>query len=75
MHVMHNKNASMLGRIWQRLRNSLVQEVPEEDAVCEFECHKLKCPYGEWATCERRLRGMARRKAARGRGQDDDIGS
>ena len=46
----------MLRRMWRRLSNELVQNVPEAIAVCEFDCRKEQCTGKEWATCERRLR-------------------
>ncbi len=33
-----------------------VQDVPEDIALCEFDCRKPECLVGEWETCERRLR-------------------
>ena len=41
-----------------RLKRWLVQyatEVPEEIAVCEFDCSKLECLHADWANCPRRL--------------------
>jgi hypothetical protein len=38
-------------------RREWIGEVPPEDAVCEFRCHRLQCRHGEWERCERRLRG------------------
>ena len=41
-----------------RLKRWLVQhvtEVPEEIAVCEFDCSKLECLHEDWANCPRRL--------------------
>lgn len=32
-----------------------VSEVPEEIAVCEFDCRRTECLQGDWAKCERRL--------------------
>lgn len=41
-------------RDWLRRQ---IGEVPPEDAVCEFRCDRHTCLLGEWARCERRLRG------------------
>jgi hypothetical protein len=38
------------------LKNQVIQEVPEDIALCEFDCRKPQCRMGEWETCERRLR-------------------
>ncbi len=35
-------------------------EVPEEIAVCEFDCRKTECLTGDWIQCKRRLRGIPR---------------
>jgi len=43
-----------LRTIWQRLKRQWVDEVPEDIAICEFDCRKNQCLYDEWATCERR---------------------
>lgn len=32
-----------------------VDEVPEELAVCEFECCETQCPEGGWGACKHRL--------------------
>ncbi len=41
-------------KLWSRLRPMLVQEVPEELAVCEFVCAEPNCMVGDWETCELR---------------------
>ncbi len=37
------------------LKDEIVQDVPDEDALCEFFCRKGQCQWGDWATCKRRL--------------------
>jgi len=50
----------ILARVaWQWLRRQIVEDVPEADAICEFDCRKLQCRAGEWETCERRLQYAA----------------
>ena len=44
---------------WEWFRRQIVEDVPEGDAVCEFDCRKLQCRAGEWETCERRLQHAA----------------
>jgi hypothetical protein len=34
---------------------SQIQPVPEDAAVCEFDCHRTDCRHGDWVACERRL--------------------
>jgi hypothetical protein len=41
--------------LWQRLKNLVIEDVPEDLAICEFDCPKNQCTYGEWATCQRRI--------------------
>lgn len=45
--------------LWAKLRRwingHLVGEVPQADALCEFDCAREQCQMGEWATCKRRL--------------------
>ena len=48
--------ASGLGNrfaLW--IRGHLLGEVPDEMAVCEFECERGQCLEEEWATCQRRI--------------------
>jgi len=40
---------------WQQLKEHLSEEVPEDIAICEFDCRKSQCLYGEWKSCQRRL--------------------
>lgn len=39
----------------ERLMSHLVQTVPEEIAICEFNCTKLQCSHSDWENCQRRL--------------------
>jgi len=41
------------------VRRQIVEEVPEDSALCEFDCRKPQCHEGEWASCERRLQRAA----------------
>jgi len=45
--------------IWDWVRRQFIDEVPEGDALCEFDCRKAQCTDGEWETCERRLHHAA----------------
>ena len=42
-------------RLCHWLKAQWVTEVPEELAICEFECPKNQCSWDEWAQCVRRL--------------------
>lgn len=46
-------------RIWQWIKDQIVQPVPEQDALCEYDCRKGQCSEGEWADCDRRLHKAA----------------
>ena len=50
---------ALIVKPWQWVKG-LVQEVPEDVAVCEFECRKTTCLQGDWEACERRRRGMVK---------------
>ena len=47
---------SLPRNIWDWVRRQFIDEVPEGDALCEFDCRKPQCTEGEWETCDRRLR-------------------
>jgi len=46
---------NLFQNIWKWVSGQIIGEVPEEDALCEFDCPRLQCSEGEWETCERRL--------------------
>jgi hypothetical protein len=46
---------NLLQRIWDWVAGQFVREIPEDVAVCEFDCRKPQCHEGEWASCMRRL--------------------
>jgi hypothetical protein len=43
---------------WLRefVKREIVDEAPEDSAICEFDCRKVQCAQAEWAACERRIR-------------------
>ena len=45
----------ILRSVWDWLRRQLIDEVPEGDALCEYDCRKPQCTDGEWETCTRRI--------------------
>lgn len=45
-----------LSPILHWLKKQIVDEVPPEIAVCEFDCEKTQCTLKEWNACPRRLR-------------------
>ena len=42
------------------LLQKLIQEVPEELSVCEFDCPKTTCTGRDWAECELRHQSTLR---------------
>ena len=43
-------------RLWQFVKRQIIADVPEDLAICEFDCRKEQCMDAEWASCERRIR-------------------
>lgn len=37
----------------------IVDDAPEDLAICEFDCRREQCTWNEWETCERRIRKAA----------------
>jgi hypothetical protein len=50
---------NLLRNIWDYVREHFVGWVPEDDALCEFDCRKPQCNEGEWENCTRRLQRAA----------------
>jgi hypothetical protein len=51
--------ANTLHHAFGWLMNEIVQDVPEEIAVCEFDCRKPQCTSEQWVCCKRRLKKAA----------------
>ena len=49
----------LLRKIWDWVAGQFIGEVPEDDALCEYDCRKPQCREGEWESCARRLRRAA----------------
>jgi hypothetical protein len=43
-------------RLWQFVKRQVVDDAPEDLALCEFDCRKEQCRQDEWETCGRRIR-------------------
>lgn len=50
----------MFGKMFNWLKIP-VCEVPDDIAVCEFECSKTECKLGDWQCCEQRLQASPSR--------------
>lgn len=49
------RSRSLSGRFGRWVAGLIVQDVPEGDAICEFDCQRAQCTEEEWAHCERRI--------------------
>ncbi|PAW67961.1 MAG: hypothetical protein B9S38_11770 [Verrucomicrobiia bacterium Tous-C4TDCM] len=54
------------GTLRQRLMDHLVGTVPEDSAICEFNCSKTECSNDEWTHCQRRLDSLKKDEPADG---------
>lgn len=43
-------------RLWRFVRRQIVDDLPEELVICEFDCRKGQCQQDQWETCDRRIR-------------------
>lgn len=50
-----NSAREYFNRLWQKIKSFLIQDVPEEIAICEFECRGKECIKDRWQACKRRL--------------------
>ena len=48
-HKNHNKF-----KFWQYLKDQIIQMVPDEIAICEFDCRREHCLMDNWKTCANR---------------------
>jgi hypothetical protein len=44
-----------LSRLGHWAKAQIVSEVPEDLAICEFDCRESQCSSSNWMTCERRI--------------------
>jgi len=44
-----------VSRLFDRWKDFVVADVPDDLAVCEFDCHTSRCTSREWARCDRRI--------------------
>ena len=56
----NRKGVSYFYRLWQRLKNKMIQEVPEDYGCCECDWEKSQCSMSDWGICEDRLRSKAK---------------
>ena len=51
-----SRRGNSFHRLWQFVKRQIVDEVPEDSAICQFDCRKGQCQQREWETCDRRIR-------------------
>lgn len=51
----NTKMIASLDSLWRWVKGQWVAEVPDDIAVCEFDCRKSQCFFDEWACCGRRI--------------------
>jgi hypothetical protein len=54
-----SKTNGPLSRLSQWAKDWVAQDVPEDIALCAFDCSKGQCTLEEWESCERRLNNAA----------------
>jgi len=42
-------------RVQRWIADHIIQNVPEEVSVCEYECQEPNCHIAKWAMCEKRV--------------------
>lgn len=75
MLVHGSKPASFFRRLRRWVTNQVIQEIPGDIALCEFDCRKEQCTIEEWATCERRISGASGELKPPTTADSDDLGA
>jgi hypothetical protein len=50
-----SRKGNSFHRLWQFVKRQIVDDAPEEIAICQFDCRKGQCLQDEWETCNRRI--------------------
>ncbi len=56
MSEYRSNRGSPFRRLWRFVTRQVIDDAPDDIAICEFDCRKGQCMQEEWATCERRSR-------------------
>lgn len=51
--------AFLVSRLHQWVADQIIQDIPRQLALCEFDCRKTQCTSQEWDTCSCRLHAKA----------------
>ena len=46
--------ALSISRLQRWLTDQIIQDIPSDIAVCEYDCRKIQCTSVEWEACESR---------------------
>jgi hypothetical protein len=55
MMVDRSRKGNPFRQLWQFVKRQTIGDVPEDLAICQFDCHKGQCLQDEWETCDRRI--------------------
>jgi len=47
---------NLLRRLWRLVTRQIIDDPPDDIAICEFDCREGQCSQQEWDTCDRRIR-------------------
>lgn len=47
MSAQYGKEIQSFHKLWQWIKNQLIQDVPEDTAFCEFDCRNKECLSGK----------------------------
>jgi hypothetical protein len=61
---------SPLRRLVQLVKRNIVGDVPDDIALCEYDCRKGQCVMGEWAACDRLIHKASGELYPDGRGTE-----
>jgi hypothetical protein len=52
----NSRRGNPFNRLWQFVKSQIITDVPEDLAICQFDCRKGQCMQDEWDQCDRRIR-------------------
>ncbi len=52
---------NVLSDLGHLVNDQIVSDVPEDLAICEFDCRESQCSSIKWVSCERRISATARK--------------
>jgi hypothetical protein len=54
MSTKHSTPSRLFLRFWEWSKSQIVQTVPDEMSVCEFDCRRPQCTIAHWESCDYR---------------------